>query len=134
MIRAIHLAAYPEIVKVSPGDKLKVFIEFDYQGRKYRETLYAALWKGYIFGHPDETASASRGIDIPACPEPSTISGDDVYVTITIPNRPGEIFGLYVKVGPIECKPADRYADCVEIIGVPAPVITGVRVARYERL
>jgi len=117
------LAVPGQVLQVNVGDTIEVNVAFDYLGPNWRETLYAALYKPSIWDPHDEVSGGSNAVavDIPiAYTTTPTISSVD----IPVPNRPGETFGLYAKLGNI----LSQYCDnSIQIVTGTIP-ITGVNV------
>lgn len=116
MVRQVRLVSPGTKIQVSPGDTVHVDVDFDYQGPAWRETLYSALY-GYTWGQIDEVAggAGASAIDIPYTPAPGIVRA---YVLVPVPNRPGETFGIYAKLGNILSRYWD---DAIEIVEEAPP-------------
>ena len=97
---AAKLAVPGQILQVNVGDTIRVNVAFDYLGPGWRETLYAALYKASWWDPHDEVSGGSNAvaIDVPLSYTTRSITS---FVDIPVPNRPGETFGLYAKLGNI---------------------------------
>lgn len=87
----------PGKLSVSPGESIKVSIEFSYMGPAWRETLYGALYKRTL-GMIDEISGAWDSVDvsIPETPVWGIVSAE---LNIPVPERPSETVGIYAKLG-----------------------------------
>lgn len=129
--KRIRLVAPGSKLQVDPGDTIRVLVEFTYVGPDFRETLYGALYAGeWGVTDIDEVSggTATKGWDIPATPTPTTIR--DMYVDVPVPNRPGETYGIYVKLGNVQN--VRGYDNVIEIRAVQE--VTGLRIAGYAQV
>lgn len=131
MVRKVELndPVPPGVLAVDPGDKIRVNVEFWYRGPAYRETLYAALYKGTWPGPIDEVSggAGAKGWDIAAAADWVIVRG--LYVIVPVPGRPGETFGLYAKLGGW---PPDGYDNVIEVAGIPpAPEVKNLKITSY---
>lgn len=129
--KRIRLVTPGSKLQVDPGDTIRVPVEFTYVGPDFRETLYGALYAGqWGVTDIDEVSggTATKGWDIPAKTTPTTVTG--MYVDVPVPNRPGETYGIYVKLGNVICEKG--YDNVIEIRAVQE--VTGLRIVGYSRI
>lgn len=119
MVRQVRLVSPGTRIKVTPGDTIRVDVEFTYQGPAWRETLYGALY-GYTFGRIDEVSGGAgrSAVDIPDTPLPGIVPA---YVLVPVPQRTGETFGIYAKLGNILSRYWDDVIEIVEEAPPPPP-------------
>ena len=130
MERVVRLVTPGSKLLVNVGDTIKVEVAFTYQGPAWRETLYSALYKRTL-GMVDEVSggAGSMGWDISKADVPSPVTG--CYVLVPVPNRPGETFGIYAKLGNIL---SSYYDNVIEVSGVAAPIVTNFKVTGYAKV
>jgi len=120
----VKLASPPEVLKVDPGDIIRVTTEFDYIGPSATGTLYTALYRRIPI--IDEIAHGTKPFNVPDSPEP----GNHVtaYVDITVPEGfPGGLhYGLYSKIMGVPGEP--RTEDYHEVIDISEPMALFVNV------
>jgi len=128
----IRLAAPPQVLKVDPGDTIRVTTEFDYVGPSDTGTLYTALYRRPL-GVIDEIADKSKTLSIPDSPEPG--NHITAYVDITIPQGfPGGLhYGLYSKIMGVPGEPRTENYDEVIDIYEPVARFTNVEITSYTK-
>jgi len=121
MVRQVRLVIPGTKIQVSPGQTIRLNVEFTYEGPAWRETLYGALY-GYTFGRIDEVAggAGASSVDVPYTPVPGIVPA---YVLVPVPQRIGETFGIYAKLGNILSRYWDDVIEIVEVTPPPPTLI-----------
>ena len=127
----VRLASPPQVLKVDPGDIIRVTTEFDYVGPSDTGTLYTALYRRIPI--TDEITDESKTFSLPDSPEPG--NHISLYVDITIPHGfPGGLhYGLYSKITGAPGSPeTPSYHEVIEIYE-PVARFTNVEITSYTK-
>ncbi len=85
-INTINLAAYPQVLTVAPGDKVRVVTEFDYVGPAISCRMISAIWHPTLFDPHNEIVRGNKSFSIPSSPPP----GNHITVTMDLLVPSGE--------------------------------------------
>ena len=122
----VRLVSPGSKLTVDPGDQIRVNVQFGYRGPAWRETLYSALYVRQWWGIDEVSDGAgASSVDIPETPEKVNIAA---YVLVPVPNRPGETFGIYAKLGNIPSNYWDNVIEVSEEAPPPSPEVKDLQI------